>query len=68
LSGLVRQYWTVRRGSALEHKLIDQFHIGVHPLFLGSGRRLFDGAAPGELRLVAATPQPSGVVTLSCAP
>jgi dihydrofolate reductase len=52
----------------LQHKLIDQFHITVHPLFLGSGRRLFDGAAPGELRLVGATPQPSGVVTLSYAP
>ena len=52
----------------LEHKLIDQLHIGVYPLFLGSGQRLFDGAAPGELRLVAATPEPSGVVTLSYAP
>jgi dihydrofolate reductase len=52
----------------LQHKLIDQFYIGVQPLFLGSGRRLFDGAAPGELRLAAATPQPSGVVTLSYAP
>jgi dihydrofolate reductase len=52
----------------LEHKLLDSFHIGVYPLFLGSGQRLFDGEAPGGLRLVAATPQPSGVVTLSYAP
>lgn len=51
----------------LDHSLLDEFHVGVYPLFLGSGRRLFDGAAPGELRLVGATPQPSGVVTLSYA-
>jgi dihydrofolate reductase len=52
----------------LQHKLIDELHLGVHPLFLGSGKRLFDGAVPGSLRLVAATPHSSGVVTLSYAP
>jgi dihydrofolate reductase len=51
----------------LAHDLLDELHVGVYPLFLGRGRRLFDGATPGELRLVAATPSPSGVVTLSYA-
>lgn len=49
----------------LQHKLIDEFHIWVYPLFLGSGGRLFDGTAPGEMQLVAATPHASGVVTLA---
>ncbi|MGH3897335.1 MAG: dihydrofolate reductase family protein [Pseudonocardiaceae bacterium] len=52
----------------LQHKLLDQLHIWVFPIFLGSGRRLFDGAMPGDLRLVAATPHASGVVTLTYAP
>ncbi|MGL5861098.1 MAG: dihydrofolate reductase family protein [Phycicoccus sp.] len=52
----------------LEHHLLDEVHVGVHPLLLGGGRRLFDGAMPAELRLVAATPSRSGVVALSYAP
>lgn len=51
----------------LEHKLIDEFNVGVFPVYLGSGERLFEGGLPGELRLVSATPRPSGVVTLSYA-
>jgi dihydrofolate reductase len=47
----------------LQHKLIDRLHIGVYPVFLGSGRRLFEGAAPGELRLASAAQLPSGVVS-----
>lgn len=43
-------------------------NIGMHPVFLGSGRRLFDGAPAGKLRLVAAAPQSSGVVGLTYAP
>lgn len=49
----------------LQHKLIDELHISVFPIFLGTGTRIFDDATPGELRLLAATQHPSGVVTLS---
>lgn len=52
----------------LRHRLVDEFHVGVYPLVLGTGTRLFDGAAPAELRLVTATPHASGVVTLTYGP
>lgn len=52
----------------LEHKLIDELHIGVHPVVVGAGKRLFDGALSGSLRFVAATPSATGVVTLTYAP
>lgn len=52
----------------LRHNLIDELHVGVHPVVVGEGKRLFDGASPGTLRLVAATPTPTGVVTLTYAP
>jgi dihydrofolate reductase len=52
----------------LQHNLIDELNIGVHPLVVGAGKRLFDGASPGALRLVAATPTSTGVVTLTYAP
>jgi dihydrofolate reductase len=53
----------------LHHKLIDELHVGVHPIVVGDGQRLFDGVLPGTtLRLVAATPSSTGVVTLTYAP
>ena len=52
----------------LAHKLVDELHIGLYPVLLGGGERVFDGAAPGELQLAAATPHASGVVTLSYSP
>jgi dihydrofolate reductase len=43
--------------------LIDEYLVMVHPLVLGSGRRLFpDGSAPATLRLVDATTTTTGVV------
>jgi dihydrofolate reductase len=52
----------------LRHNLIDELSIGVHPIVLGTGKRLFDGAPPGSLRFVSATPSATGVVTLTYAP
>jgi dihydrofolate reductase len=52
----------------LQHQLIDRLHSGVHPVFLGSGRRLFEGAEPGKLRLVGAAQLPSGIVSLTYSP
>jgi dihydrofolate reductase len=52
----------------LRHGLVDELGLGVHPVVLGAGTRLFDGALPHLLRLVDATPTPTGVVALTYAP
>jgi dihydrofolate reductase len=52
----------------LQHGLVDELALGVHPVVLGTGRRLFDSGLPHPLRLVDATPMPTGVVALTYAP
>ncbi len=52
----------------LEHNLIDELNLGVHPVVVGEGERLFVRALPRPLRLVTATPNPAGIVTLTYAP
>jgi dihydrofolate reductase len=50
----------------MENDLVDQFRIWVHPLILGSGRRLFkDGIERTTLELVETTRLPNGVVVLA---
>ncbi len=47
----------------MKHNLVDQYVLLIHPLVLGSGRRLFaDGSAFAALRLVAAQTTTTGVV------
>jgi dihydrofolate reductase len=47
----------------MRHNLIDEYMLLIHPLVLGSGRRLFsDTCARTALRLVNAQASPSGVV------
>jgi len=52
----------------LRQNLIDELNLGVHPLVVGEGKRLFDSALPRSLRFVSATPSATGVVTLTYAP
>jgi len=52
----------------LQHNLIDELNLGVHPLVVGEGKRLFDSAVPRSLRFVSATPSATGVVTFTYAP
>ncbi|HEU5440124.1 MAG TPA: dihydrofolate reductase family protein [Ktedonobacterales bacterium] len=49
--------------SLMRHNLIDEFLLMIHPLVLGSGRRLFaDGGAFARLQLVDTKPTTTGVV------
>jgi dihydrofolate reductase len=42
---------------------VDEHVLLIHPLVLGSGRRLFvDGGAEAKLRLVSSDPTPNGVI------
>ncbi|MEW2043909.1 dihydrofolate reductase family protein, partial [Streptomyces sp. NPDC005534] len=52
----------------LQHGLIDELNLSVHPVVVGEGQRLFDAALPHALKFVAATPSATGVVTLTYAP
>jgi dihydrofolate reductase len=47
----------------IRNDLVDEFHLLLFPVLLGTGRRLFaDGTVPGGLRLVSNTTSPSGIV------
>jgi dihydrofolate reductase len=51
------------------HDLIDEYKIWVHPIVLGSGKRLFaEGFDPTTLELVEAKPLSTGVVILTYRP
>lgn len=48
----------------LEHDLVDELHLLLYPLSLGSGKRLFPAGVRTTFALRSATPYPSGVVGL----
>ncbi len=50
--------------SLVRHGLIDEYRVLVHPVVLGSGLGLFDGARPSDLTLIDATTFPSGIQSL----
>jgi dihydrofolate reductase len=59
---------TVMGSGALVHTLmraglVDEYLLFIHPLVLGTGRRLFgDSSSPASLRLIQGTTTPTGVV------
>ncbi|MFC6017567.1 dihydrofolate reductase family protein [Plantactinospora solaniradicis] len=55
--------------SLVDLRLVDEFHLLVHPLFLRQGKALFDGSQPPvRLDLVSAEPFASGVVLMKYRP
>ena len=47
----------------MEHDLVDEYGLSIHPLLLGSGKRLFEGsAAMTSLRLVDSRTSTTGVI------
>jgi dihydrofolate reductase len=53
----------------MRHNLVDEYVLTIHPLVLGSGRRLFtDGGAFAALRLVDSKPTTTGVVIATYQP
>ena len=52
--------------SLLGFDLIDRLELWVHPVVLGSGKRVFaDGTVPAALRLVDSAASPNGVLQLT---
>lgn len=55
--------------SLMQHGLVDEFVLWIHPLVLGSGKRLFvDGIIPLNLKLVDTKRTGSGIVVLTYEP
>jgi dihydrofolate reductase len=48
----------------LEHDLVDELHLLVYPLVLGTGKRVLPNGLHTTFRLKSATPYPTGVVGL----
>jgi dihydrofolate reductase len=48
----------------LEQDLVDELHLLLYPVTLGSGKRLFPNDVHTTFQLQSATPYPSGVVGL----
>lgn len=48
----------------LEHDLVDELHLLLYPLMLGSGKRVLPNGVHSTFELMSATPYASGVVGL----
>jgi dihydrofolate reductase len=52
-----------------DHGLVDEYRLLVHPIMVGSGKKLFrDGAEPTPMRLVEVTASTGGLVFLTYRP
>ncbi len=50
----------------LQHDLVDEFWLNIHPIILGKGKKLFDDSAmPATFTLVESTTTPAGVIMVN---
>lgn len=74
LKQAVRRTLLIEGGSDLvnvlmQHDLIDEYRLLVHPIVLGKGKRLFqEGSQKQDLRFIEAKPFGTGVVALTFQP
>lgn len=54
--------------SLMRRDLVDEYLLMIHPLLLGSGRRLFTGDTAGSLRLVKSVTTTTGVIMATYQP
>jgi dihydrofolate reductase len=55
--------------SLISHQLVDEYRLMIHPIVLGSGKRLFrEGNPMSTLRLIEATTTTSGLAILTYQP
>ena len=53
----------------LEHGLLDEIRLSVHPIIVGTGTLFYrDAGKKTELELVGSEPLPSGVIVLTYRP
>ncbi len=53
----------------MKHDLVDEYQLWIHPLVLGSGKRLFeDGIIPSNLKLMDTKTTGSGILILTYQP
>jgi dihydrofolate reductase len=52
----------------IEHDLVDEYGLMIHPLLLGSGKRLFDESSMRPLRLVDSKTTTTGVILATYRP
>jgi dihydrofolate reductase len=55
--------------SLMQHNLIDEYALSIHPLVLGAGKRLFNNDSPyATLKLVSTKPTTTGVILATYQP
>jgi dihydrofolate reductase len=54
--------------SLARRSLVDEYVLLIHPLVLGSGRRLFDAGTQEKLRLIRSVPTGAGVIIATYQP